>query len=81
MPTAPVTWTPSAQAALKRLDGRIFATVTEAGAVLRYDHRTVRAAIGRGEIPAIKHGKTWRIPVAWLLKVAALGTDESTEAG
>lgn len=73
--TAPVTWTPSAEAALKRLKGRLFASVTEAAALLRYDARTLRKAIAAGEVPAVRAGSTYRIPVAWLREQAGLGTD------
>jgi excisionase family DNA binding protein len=72
MTTKPVTWTPAAMAALSRLDGLLFATTTEAAAVLRYDVKTLRRAIEAGEIPAVRGGNTWRIPVAWLRKAAAL---------
>ena len=71
--TKPVTWTPDAETALERIDGKLFATTTEAGAVLRYDHRTIRKAIEAGEIPAVRAGATWRIPVAWLREQAQLG--------
>jgi len=70
--TAPVTWTPDAQAALKRLAGRLFATTSEAAAVLSCDPRTLRAAIESGEIPGVKAGSTWRVPTAWLRKAAGL---------
>ena len=73
--TKPITWNPDASEALGRLDGKLFATTSEAGAVLRYDHRTVRKAIEAGQIPAIKYGSTWRIPVAWIREQAALGTN------
>lgn len=66
--TKPVTWTPSAAVALDRLKDRLFATTTEAAAVLRYDSR----AIESGEIPAVRAGATWRIPTAWLRKQAGL---------
>lgn len=68
--TKPVTWSVTAAEALKRLDGRLFATVTEAAAVLHYDHRTVRAACTAGDVPAIRVGSTWRIPTAWLREQA-----------
>ena len=71
--TRPTTWSPSAQEALSRLNGQLFATTTEAGAVLRYNHRTVRAAITAGQIPAVRFGSTWRIPTAWLREQAQLG--------
>ena len=82
MTTAPVTWTPSAQAALDRLlEGRLFATVTEVSTILGLDQqgRTVRKSIAAGEIPAVRTGSTWRVPVAWLLKQAQLGTETETE--
>jgi excisionase family DNA binding protein len=71
--TAPVTWTPTAQAALDRIRGRLFATTTECAAVLRYDARTLRRAIEAGEIPAVRAGSTYRVPVAWILTQAGLG--------
>ena len=64
---------------LADLDGCLFATVPEAAAILRYDVRTVRRAIANGEIPAVKAGATYRIPVGWLraqaLEGAAPGSD------
>ena len=56
------------------LIGRLFATVPEAAAILRYDVRTVRRAIAAGEIPAVKVGATYRIRVSWLREQAG---DES----
>ena len=70
--TKPVTWSPTAEAALARLEGRLFASVTEVGAVLHYDHRTVRAACAAGQIPATRVGSTWRIPVSWLKEQARI---------
>jgi excisionase family DNA binding protein len=80
--TAPVTWSPDAKAALQRLQGRLFATVTEVSAILSYDMqgRTVRKAIEAGEIPATRVGAQWRIPVAWIREQARLGTDGSAGA-
>jgi excisionase family DNA binding protein len=72
--TRPVTWSLSAQAALERLDGKLFATTTEAGAVLNYDPRTVRAAIEAGEIPSVRAGSTYRVPVAWIREQVRLGS-------
>jgi excisionase family DNA binding protein len=76
--TAPVTWSPSAQAALDRLKDKLFATTTECAAVLRYDARTLRKAIEEGSIPAVKAGSTYRIPTAWLRQQA--GMDGGTTA-
>lgn len=58
------------------LDGRLFATVPEAAAILRYDVRTVRRGIAAGEIPATKVGSTYRIRVSWLRKQAGEATNE-----
>jgi len=63
---------------LADLDGRLFASVPEAATVLRSDQRTVRRGIAAGEIPATPVGRVWRVPVAWLRKVAGL---EPAEAG
>jgi hypothetical protein len=51
--TAPTTWTPDTEAALARIRGHAFATVTEASAILRYDAagRTVRKAIAGATFP------------------------------
>ena len=73
--TKPVTWSPSAQAALDRLQGKLFCTTTEAGAVLRYDHRTIRKGIEDGTIPFVRVGATFRIPTAWLRAQAGIGAD------
>lgn len=71
--TKPITWSPSARAALERLDGKLFATTTETAAVLRYDARTLRKAIEAGEVPAVRAGSTYRIPTAWLREQARAG--------
>jgi excisionase family DNA binding protein len=71
--TAPVTWNPSAQAALERIEGMLFATTTEAAAVLGIDARTLRKAIEAGDIPATRAGKTYRIPTIWLREQALPG--------
>jgi excisionase family DNA binding protein len=73
--TKPVTWSPSAQAALERLQGKLFATVPETALVLRYDARTLRRAIEAGEIPAVKAGNTYRIPTAWVFGQARQGAE------
>ncbi len=56
---------------LDDLAGRNFATVPETAAILRYDTRTVRRAIEAGDIPAVRAGATYRIPVAWLRSAAS----------
>lgn len=55
--------------------GRLFLSVPELSAMLGYDRlgRTVRKGIEAGEIPAIRVGATWRIPVSWLREQALLG--------
>lgn len=52
------------------LEGRNFALVWEAAALLRADPRTIRRAIAAGQIPATTVGKDYRIPVPWLLQQA-----------
>jgi hypothetical protein len=81
--TAPVTWTPTAQAVLARLRGRLFATVPEASVILDYDRqgRTLRAAIAAGDVPSVKVGSTYRIPVAWLRMAAGLPPELPTATG
>jgi excisionase family DNA binding protein len=78
--TKPVTWSPSAQAALERLKGKLFATTTECAEVLRYDARTLRKAIEAGEIPAVRAGSTYRVPVSWIMEQARLGADGGGDA-
>lgn len=56
------------------LDGRLFAEVPEVAQLFETDARTVRAAIGRGEIPATRVGQRWRVPTAWLRQAAGLET-------
>lgn len=58
------------------LAGRLFATVPEAAAILRYDVRTVRRAIAAGEIPAVRVGATYRIRVSWLREQAGDESDQ-----
>jgi len=79
VPTKPVTRSPSALAALERLDGKLFATTTETAAVFRYNYRTVMKAIEDGDIPAVRYGSTWRIPTAWIREQASIGTASGPE--
>ena len=44
-----------------------FTTVKEAAAILRVHHKTLLTAISDGEIPAVRVGRQFRIPTAWLL--------------
>jgi hypothetical protein len=48
------------------LEGRLFATVPEVAAILRWDPRTVRRHIREGKIPAVAGDNAYRVPVAWL---------------
>jgi excisionase family DNA binding protein len=75
--TKPVTWTPTPEEALKRLDGQVFATVTEAAVILHLDSRALRKAIAAGDIPATRAGSTYRIPVAWLQGQIAPGAERN----
>jgi excisionase family DNA binding protein len=78
--TKPTTWIPEAEQALRRLNGRLFASTTEAALILRYDPRTLRKSIEAGDVPAVRVGVTYRVPVAWLRAQAGLGTDGSEGA-
>lgn len=77
--TKPVTWTLGAQAALARLEGRLFANTSEASAILDIDPRTLRRAIEDGSVPAVRTGANWRVPVSWLREKAQL-SDSGPEA-
>ena len=69
---------PSARDVLADLEGKLFATVPEAAAVLRSDPRSVRRSIAAGAIPAQPVGPRKLVPVAWLRQAAGL---EPGEAG
>ena len=62
---------------LASLDGRMFATVPEAAAILRSDPRSVRRAIAAGDIPAIPVGPRKLVPMTWLRRAAGLETSEA----
>ena len=76
----PITWTPSAESALRRIRGRLFASTTEAAVILDYDPRAIRKAIDAGEIPSVRVGATRRVPVAWIMSQAGLSTDSGDGA-
>ena len=65
---------------LDDLGGRLFATVPEVAAILRYDVRTVRRAIEAGTVPAVRVGAGYRIPMAWLRSVAGATAPASSTA-
>lgn len=62
---------------LAELDGQLFADVPEVAQLLRSDVRTIRRAIVAGDIPAIRTGQRYRIPMSWLRKAADPGTSEA----
>lgn len=57
---------------LDELDGKLFASVPEAAAVLRSDPRSVRRSIAEGTIPAVPVGPRKLVPVKWLREAAGL---------
>ncbi|MER7362660.1 MULTISPECIES: helix-turn-helix domain-containing protein [Nonomuraea] len=61
---------------IEELGDKLFATVPEVGRILRADERTIRKAIGEGQIPATKVGAIHRVPVAWLRGQALLSAPE-----
>ncbi len=60
------------RAALEALErtGRLFAYPAEAAAVLERDHRTVRLAMKRGEVPYTRVGNRFSISIDWLRRTA-----------
>jgi excisionase family DNA binding protein len=56
---------------LEDLDGRAFCDVWEAATILNRDPRTIRQAIKAGEIPAVRLGLRYSVPVAWLNRAAS----------
>jgi excisionase family DNA binding protein len=66
--------------AAERLNGRWFVTIAEAAEILHVDPRTVRRAIDRGQVPAVRVGQQYRVPVAWLRERAGPGSAENPVA-
>jgi hypothetical protein len=60
--------------AIAGLDGKLFASVPEAAAVLRSQERSVRRAIAAGDIPAVSVGPRKLVPTAWLRQAAGIET-------
>lgn len=60
---------------------RAVITVTECAQVLECDPRTVSAAIAAGTLPAVRLGRTLRIPVAKLLPLLTDGPQTEDEPG
>lgn len=60
---------------------RAVITVTECAQVLECDPRTVSAAIAAGNLPAVRLGRTLRIPVAKLLPLLTDGPQTEDEPG
>ncbi len=60
------------------LDGRMVATVTDVAAFLEIDPRSVIRGCESGDIPAVKVGRVWRIPVPKLM--AMVGADDPRPA-
>jgi hypothetical protein len=56
------------RAALEALEarGRLFCYPAEAARVIDKDHKTVYAALERGEIPHTRIGQRYHISIAWL---------------
>jgi len=56
-------------------EGRLFLDVPELARIFRHDQRTIRRGCESGEIPAVRVGSRWRIPVEWVREAAGLGGD------
>lgn len=65
---------------LDDLDGRLFASTSEAAQLLGSDPRTVRAMARRGEIPSSRAGTRVLIPVGWLREQAGVISAEPEAA-
>jgi excisionase family DNA binding protein len=52
--------------------GRNFASAGEARAILGVDERTVYTALERGEIPSVRVGNRYKVPVRWLAQQAGI---------
>jgi len=57
------------------LKDRLFAEVREVAEVFGYDPRTVRNGIKDGSIPAVKVGRNYRVPVAWIRQQLESGSN------
>ncbi len=66
---------------LEDLQGRTFAEVWQAATILSRDPRTIRKAIKAGEIPAVRLGPRYSIPVDWLRAAASGEAADPTRAG
>jgi excisionase family DNA binding protein len=55
---------------LDDLDGRLFASIPEAAAVLGWSEHTVRRGVADGSIPYAMAGSHKRVRVSWLRQVA-----------
>jgi hypothetical protein len=65
---------------LDDLGDKLFASTTEAGAILGgTDPRTIRRAIAAGEIPGRRIGNKLMIPVAWLREQVLTAAPESSQ--
>lgn len=62
------------------LDGRLVASITDVAALLETDPRTVLRGIEAGDIPAVKVGRVWRIPVPKLKAMLGLADEPTTPA-
>jgi excisionase family DNA binding protein len=54
------------------LEGRLFITVDELAEIMHLDPRMVRRGIQEGEIPAVRVGRSTRIPVPKVRALAGL---------
>jgi len=57
-------------------EDRIFLHVPEVAAVFRKDGRTIRNGIKDGSIPAVRIGRGYCIPAAWVRQQVNGGDDE-----
>ena len=58
---------------LPDIEGKLFLTVDEVARICRTDPRTIRRAIGSGEVQARRFGRTTRIPVSEVMTLLGAG--------
>jgi excisionase family DNA binding protein len=62
-------------------DDLLFLTVEEVSEILRVHPVTVIKMARRGDLPAVRIGRTWRIPAAAIRRLAGIRQLEETALG
>ncbi len=51
--------------------GTAFLEPPDVAVIMGADERTIRSAIRAGDIPAVRVGQRWKVPVNWLVRAAS----------